>query len=63
MKALAALAGAAITVAACYALGSVMAARLGARLRRVEKFPLAFVLGAALLHLGGLFDIDSKDCL
>jgi len=51
MKALAALAGAAITVAACYALGSVMAARSSARLRRGEKFPLAFVLGAALLHL------------
>jgi hypothetical protein len=51
MKALAALAGAAFTVAACYALGSVMAARLGVRLRRGEKFPLAFVLGAALLHL------------
>jgi hypothetical protein len=51
MKALAALAGAALTVASCYALGSVMAARLGVRLRRGEKFPLAFVLGAALLHL------------
>lgn len=51
MKALAALAGAAITVAACYALGSAIAARLGARLRRSEKFPLSFVLGAAVLHL------------
>jgi len=51
MKALAALAGAAFTVAACYGLGAVLAARLGARLRRDEKFPLAFVLGAAVLHL------------
>jgi hypothetical protein len=51
MKALAALAGAAFTVAACYGLGAIVAARLGARLRRDEKFPLAFVLGAAILHL------------
>ncbi|MEO8048996.1 MAG: discoidin domain-containing protein [Acidobacteriota bacterium] len=51
MKALAALAGAAFTVAACYALGAVIVARLGARLRRDEKFPLAFVVGAAVLHL------------
>ena len=51
MKALAALAGAAITVAACYGLGAIFASRLGARLRRDEKFPLAFVLGAAILHL------------
>ena len=51
MKALAALAGAAFTVAACYGLGAILAARLGARLRRGEKFPLAFVLGAAILHL------------
>jgi hypothetical protein len=51
MKAFAALAGAGCTVGACYALGSVIAARLGARFRREEKFPLAFVLGAAVLHL------------
>ena len=51
MKALAALAGAGFTVAACYGLGAMFAARLGARLRRDEKFPLAFVLGAAVLHL------------
>jgi len=51
MKALAALAGAASTVAACYGLGAIITARLGARLRRDEKFPLAFVLGAAILHL------------
>jgi len=51
MKALAALLGAAFTVMACYGLGSALAARLGARLRRQEKFPLAFVLGASVLHL------------
>ncbi len=51
MKALAALAGAAFTAAACYALGAVIVARLGARLRRDAKFPLAFVVGAAVLHL------------
>ena len=51
MNALAALAGAASTVAACYGLGAMIAARLGARVRRDEKFPLAFVLGAAVLHL------------
>jgi hypothetical protein len=51
MKALAALAGAASTVAACYGLGAIIAERLGARLRRDEKIPLAFVLGAAVLHL------------
>jgi hypothetical protein len=51
MKAFAALVGAGYTVGACYALGAVIAARLGTRLRREEKFPLAFVLGAAVLHL------------
>ena len=52
MKALAALTGAVLTVMACYGLGSLLTARVGARLRRDEKFPLAFVLGAAVLHLG-----------
>jgi len=51
MRALVALAGAVFTAAACYALGSVIAARVGVRLRRVEKFPLAFVPGASVLHL------------
>jgi hypothetical protein len=51
MRALVALAGAVFTAAACYALGSVIAARVGVRLRRVEKFPLAFVVGASVLHL------------
>ncbi len=51
MRALVVLAGAAVTAAACYALGSLMVARVGVRVRRVEQFPLAFVLGAAVLHL------------
>src|SRR5665213_808212 len=51
MRAFAALAGAASTVAACYGLGAMLATWLGVRLRRDEKFPLAFVLGAAILHL------------
>ncbi len=52
MKALVALAGAVFTAAACYALGSVIAARVGVRLRRIEKFPLAFVLGASRAAFG-----------
>jgi hypothetical protein len=51
MRALIVLLGAAVTAAACYALGSVIAARVGVRLRRIEKFPLSFVLGASVLHL------------
>ncbi len=51
MRALVILAGAAVTAAACYTLGSVLAARTGVRLRRGEKFPLAFVLGASVFHL------------
>ena len=46
-----ALLGAAVTVAACYALGALLIGRLGVRLHRGERFPLAFVLGAACLHL------------
>jgi hypothetical protein len=52
MKALAALAGAVLTLAACYSLGSAAAARFGLKLARAEKMPLALVLGAAILHLG-----------
>ena len=51
IAAAAALFGASFTVAACYSLGSVIAARCGAKLERLEKFPLAFGLGAAILHL------------
>src|SRR5712692_8484530 len=51
-QALAALFGAAFTVAACYAVGAVLLEKLRVRpLRRGEQIPLAFVLGAACLHL------------
>src|SRR5579862_5819521 len=49
--ALAALVGAALTVAACYAVGAMLIDRLGITLRRSERLPLAFTLGAACLHL------------
>jgi hypothetical protein len=49
--ALAALLGAALTAAACYAAGAVLIDRLGLTLRRFERVPLAFTLGAACLHL------------
>lgn len=51
LQALAALAGALLTVAACYALGALLIDRLGAQLNRSERFPLAFLSGAACLHL------------
>lgn len=50
-QALAALFGAAITAAACYALGALLIDRLDAKLYRFERFPLAFLLGAACLNL------------
>jgi len=50
-EALAALFGAAFTVAACYASGSLLIDQLRVALRREERIPLAFVLGAACLHL------------
>jgi hypothetical protein len=43
--------GAALTVSACYAAGSLLIRKLNIALRRAEHFPLAFVLGAAILHL------------
>jgi len=46
-QALAALFGAGFTVAACYAAGTLVIDRLGVALRRDERIPLAFVLGAA----------------
>jgi hypothetical protein len=51
--ALAALVGAALTAAACYAAGAMLIDRLGlsSALRRFERVPLAFTLGAACLHL------------
>jgi hypothetical protein len=48
------LIGAALTTAACYATGMVVLAGLGVKLPRsngLERFPLAFLLGAACLHL------------
>jgi hypothetical protein len=51
LQALAALAGAALVVCTCYSAGALLIARLGSSLRRVERFPLAFVLGAAYVHL------------
>ncbi len=50
-QAAAALFGAGFTVAACYAAGSLLIDQLRAALRRDERIPLAFVLGAACLHL------------
>ena len=46
-----ALLGAAVTVAACYSTGALAVDYLSAKLSRPERFPLAFVLGASLLHL------------
>lgn len=51
IQALAALVGAILTVAACYAAGAMLLDRLGIELRRYERVPLAFTLGAACLHL------------
>ncbi len=44
-----ALLGSAITVAACYSLGSVLAGRLRLKLRRLERWPIHFLLGAVLM--------------
>ncbi|HEV1285214.1 MAG TPA: hypothetical protein VNU44_07885 [Bryobacteraceae bacterium] len=46
-----ALLGAAATVAACYAAGALLVDWARAPLKRVERFPLAFVVGASVLHL------------
>ncbi len=46
-----ALLGAAATVAACYALGALMVDWAKAPLKRPERFPLSFLLGASVLHL------------
>ncbi len=45
------LLGAALTMWTCYAAGALLLARLRVTLRRAEHFPLAFVLGAAGVHL------------
>jgi len=51
LQSVSALLGAALTVITCYAAGALLIARLGVPLRRPEHFPLAFVLGAACVHL------------
>jgi hypothetical protein len=50
-QAAAALFGAGFTVAGCYAAGALLIDRLRTTLREDERIPLAFVLGAACLHL------------
>lgn len=45
------LLGAAVVVAACYSAGSFVVRWCGANLKRPERFPLAFLVGAACLHL------------
>ncbi len=51
LQAVSALLAAALTVITCYAAGALLIARLGVSLKRAENFPLAFVLGAACVHL------------
>jgi hypothetical protein len=51
MSALLPLIGALLAVCACYSLGSLLLAWLGIALPSREKLPLAFTLGAAVLHL------------
>lgn len=51
MEAWAPLIGALFTITACYSLGSFLLARMRVTLARAEKAPLAFTLGAAVLHL------------
>jgi hypothetical protein len=46
-----ALLGAALVAAACYGLGARLIALVGAKLDRWERLSLAFLLGAACLHL------------
>jgi hypothetical protein len=51
LAAWAAMFGAALTVAGCFAAGVLALRWSGAKLDRVERVPLAFVLGAGCLHL------------
>src|SRR5690349_24857410 len=51
LQALAALLGAAATIAASYAAGVLLIDRLRIPLHRPERAPLAFTLGASCLHL------------
>jgi hypothetical protein len=52
LKAISPLLAAALTVATCYAAGAALIALLGVSLRRAERLPLAFLLGAACMHFG-----------
>src|SRR5580698_8647366 len=47
-----ALLGGLLTISACYATGTILIDRLGLTLRRLESLSLAFMVGAACLHLG-----------
>ncbi len=49
--ALAALVAACFTIAACWGAGMILIERVGAKLARAEQVPLAFLLGASLVHL------------
>src|SRR5579863_781188 len=51
IQALVALFGAAITVVACYSAGVLLIDRFHVKLRRSERLPLAFILGAPILHV------------
>ncbi|HWZ33903.1 MAG TPA: glycosyltransferase family 39 protein [Bryobacteraceae bacterium] len=51
LAAWAAMFGAALTVAGCFAAGVLALRWSGAKLDRVERVPLAFLLGAGCLHL------------
>jgi len=51
IQALAAILGAALTSGACYGVGDLLVAKLGVKLNSAERTPLAFILGAACLHL------------
>lgn len=51
IQALAALAGAALTAAACCGAGSLLAAVLRLKLNRTEWLPFTFLMGAPCLHL------------
>jgi hypothetical protein len=51
LQAFTALLGAAVTVAACYAVGLFIVRWCGVVLKRQERFPLAFLAGASCVHL------------
>lgn len=51
LEALVALLSAAFTAAACWGAGTILLARSRVRLTRLEQVPLAFILGASIVHL------------